>query len=137
MRISDWSSDVCSSDLHFLQLFRVSRKHKIKPENTRPIDLNRFFQRFKAYCRSHYFICSLLRDFDLITTVRIETKKLFDNRKGYHTYLGESIGNKRYLFYRVAYRTFVNANSCRAEEHTDELKSLMRTSYAVFSWKQN
>src|SRR3546814_13819517 len=105
MRISDWSSDVCSSDLHFLQLFRVTRKHKIKPENTRPIDLNRFFQRFKAYCRSHYFICSLLRDYDLITTVRIETKKFFATRKVYQTQLGESFRTKRYPFYSFAYRT--------------------------------
>src|SRR3546814_20066452 len=31
----------------------------------------------------------------------------------------------------------VTLPACRSEEHTSELPSLMRTSYAVFCWKKN
>src|SRR3546814_4233217 len=38
---------------------------------------------------------------------------------------------------KVGGGTFVNISSLRSEEHTSELQSLMRISYAVFSLKKN
>src|SRR3546814_6148236 len=37
---------------------------------------------------------------------------------------------------RVAERSFADPNKTRSEEHTSELQSLMRTSYAVFCLKK-
>src|SRR3546814_8683612 len=88
MRISDWSSDVCSSDLNMPKL----TKSVVDKSPTR---------------ESQYTIwCSEL--------------------KGFGAFIMPS-GTRTYF---VDYR---NANNVRrSEEHTSELQSLMRISYAVF-----
>src|SRR3546814_8067505 len=102
MRISDWSSDVCSSDLvgRHLRQFEADR---LKPAY-RPTELNPFlrvFQRvFQAPPRQTYGACRGMRPCDL-TATRCQIE-----------------------------------GTTRSEEHTSELQSLMRNSYAVFCLKK-
>src|SRR3546814_3163544 len=97
MRISDWSSDVCSSDLHI-------RKGPAG-------DCRAFFMRAaprNAGGRRSFF---------------------FDNQ--------ESSDERRYDRQEGDERQGGNARrSRRSEEHTSELQSLMRISYAVFCLKK-
>src|SRR3546814_1083329 len=100
MRISDWSSDVCSSDLPvdeglaFLHLYmrvllRVHEDDAVLVE-----------QPFVA----------LDEDFQVLPVLEVEPGAP----------IGEGVG----------------VHACRSEEHTSELQSLMRISYAVFCLKK-
>src|SRR3546814_9761311 len=81
MRISDWSSDVCSSDLFDRQKVSAGTRKKIRLRKIVPSDT--------------------------ATSSRA-----------------------------VAKRSDCNASAPRSEEHTSELQSLMRISYAVFCLKK-
>src|SRR3546814_3894959 len=100
MRISDWSSDVCSSDLHTSPPGSTSpRIWKLR----RPVWRERrsgVMQRLKAHA------CAMVRSGDQ----------------------GDGALHQR----RVAREA---AEERRSEEHTSELQSLMRISYAVFCLK--
>src|SRR3546814_10835766 len=92
MRISDWSSDVCSSDL--------------REDRLALVPLN--------FPSGRTAICHLrrLREVDRA------------NRTGQRAAIGAAIGNRRARLIG------------RSEEHTSELQSLMRNSYAVFCLKK-
>src|SRR3546814_8967237 len=103
MRISDWSSDVCSSDLFDGDTLYVGEEvggiWELKPNGgaatarmVAPVDNQR-----------------LVADVEGLATI---------DYKG-----------RRYL---IASSQGDNAYAVRSEEHTSELQSLMRTSYAVF-----
>src|SRR3546814_4201881 len=106
MRISDWSSDVCSSDLRTVGVIVFeernqcgSDRHDLARRNVHVLDL----------------VAGCHREFVLETNrheVRLECA------------LGAQL--------RVRLRDHV----ARSEEHTSELQSLMRISYAVFCWKK-
>src|SRR3546814_9997534 len=95
MRISDWSSDVCSSDLrqgHGKRLYMIRWDGCLAPT-----------LRFRrAYSRCLLMATALI---------------------------------KSHLMARQS--SLIQATSCRSEEHTSELQSLMRISYAVFCLKTN
>src|SRR3546814_3463047 len=102
MRISDWSSDVCSSDLATLKesagrmndlLARLSQHHSggNRAEAPAATDILPLTERVAATRRAQH---------PIVTT-------------GPH-----------------------DAIAARSEEHTSELQSLMRTSYAVFCFKK-
>src|SRR3546814_6114813 len=99
MRISDWSSDVCSSDLTESNLRRYISKGSIRP--SRATDFRTTFlklgvsPRVGPSCRS---LASRLKN------CRLPTPN--------------------------------SAAAARSEEHTSELQSLMRISYAVFCLKK-
>src|SRR3546814_8261129 len=89
MRISDWSSDVCSSDL----------RHFIEVAVQRPC----FIELLRA----------LLDDFPgLVQLLKLP-------------------GEGRWVMNNAT-----ELRMCRSEEHTSELQSLMRISYAVFCLKK-
>src|SRR3546814_1446244 len=94
MRISDWSSDVCSSDL---QLPRADRIYLVP-------------------------VGDLLRLHDL----RRDRLAMDDRGSG---------ADHRWLRRRRPPQT-PGLGRCRSEEHTYELQSLMRISYAVFCLKK-
>src|SRR3546814_6818270 len=93
MRISDWSSDVCSSDLGALHL-----------SHTSPRSCRRREQSDRTQCRC------------------------FPDRN--HIHVSRSIC--RAAGRRAACAKKTDDRTVRSEEHTSELQSLMRISYAVF-----
>src|SRR3546814_4802129 len=109
MRISDWSSDVCSSDLsppafdpansQFLRLWKGMHKR------------NYAKRRIMRRCRRRVQLLhqTRRRKLNIITTTA-----------------GSSSDCRR-----------LGSAPARSEEHTSELQSLLRKSYAVFSLKKN
>src|SRR3546814_2385529 len=112
MRISDWSSGVCSSDLHVTRMEVVNNRVTAVPIETRGA--------IGVYDRAkeHYtLICS--------------TQNIHANRNE----LAEQVlGIPKEKMRQVAYD--VGGGFGRSEEHTSELQSLMRISYAVFCLKK-
>src|SRR3546814_7594153 len=108
MRISDWSSDVCSSDLN-LTIFRTEFDNL--QQSAYDPDRRTFFTRNAAKARSQGFEAELQlapsRNFQLNASMAYLDAKFVD-------YPGAP----------------------RSEEHTSELQSLMRISYAVFCLKK-
>src|SRR3546814_8316668 len=94
MRISDWSSDVCSSDLPTGRAWNAA-----------------------AWCANR-------------RRTRCCTISLRDCRKSY-----ASGTTDLWRYYAPLITTWVTIASIRSEEHTSELQSLMRISYAVFCLK--
>src|SRR3546814_10488000 len=93
MRISDWSSDVCSSDLP-LKSFRG----RLSPWSSSPV--------------ADVSVC-------------------------FPTPAGASLQSRKYAYDAIF--LFPSMDACahpRSEEHTSELQSLMRISYAVFCLKK-
>src|SRR3546814_8845046 len=123
MRISDWSSDVCSSDLR-----------TPVPLQAVIFDLDGVLT---DTARVHYVAWKQLAD-----SLDIEFNETINRRlKGV-----DRMGSLDILLERSA-RTFSaqeklalcerkNASYRRSEEHTSELQSLMRISYAVFCLKK-
>src|SRR3546814_7654104 len=101
MRISDWSSDVCSSDLAFL---------------------------CDAHGRDHATVAELALDADgRFLAQRVETVA---NMGAYLSTFAPCVPT--YLYATL----LAGQYTTRSEEHTSELPSLMRISYAVFCLKQ-
>src|SRR3546814_3913511 len=121
MRISDWSSDVCSSDL-------------IKADDFGGIGYG------YGYAFAEDNLCVLLED---LVTIRGERAK-YMGRDGSYTIVPNSNTadnvTSDYFWKFVATDAIVaNLKATalpRSEEHTSELQSLMRISYAVFCLKK-
>src|SRR3546814_4786505 len=105
MRISDWSSDVCSSDLHDA---RRARRRIGHPARTRNLTVG------AGQAGADHAI-----DRDRIA------------QREFITRLQEA-GIAFFLRVIVARRVEPRRVRRRSEEHTSELQSLMRISYAVF-----
>src|SRR3546814_10678866 len=132
MRISDWSSDVCSSDLHRaprpeLRLFSVALQaaagalrivEGLQPERRQLGEL----QQQRAPARA----------------VQREIARLANDRRAvavgdHQSLLGRDQRLREALRYREVEAVAVVE---RSEEHKSELQSLMRNAYAVFCLKQ-
>src|SRR3546814_4710925 len=100
MRISDWSSDVCSSDL-------------IKLDSDRPV------ARIEA-----------------IRKCRPDTRLTVDANQGWSFEQLKEIAAAMQKLGVLFIEQPLPRGSDRSEEHTSELQSLMRTSYAVFCLKK-
>src|SRR3546814_9308826 len=106
MRISDWSSDVCSSDLVtnfaavMAQVQQVSQSIEQIAKTTNMLALNAAIEAERAGDAGRTF-----------AVVAAEVKKLAHSTRG-------------------------ATDEIRSEEHTSELQSLMRISYAVFCLKK-
>src|SRR3546814_3594279 len=128
MRISDWSSDVCSSDL--LQFELVFN---------RPVNWDEFFHLSEAhafhqgrltealqvfYARAFFWLPML--PIDAVDQIRVARLFMF----GFELFtLCAIYGMARHFSGRLP-------GALRSEEHTSELQSLMRISYAVFCLKK-
>src|SRR3546814_6565892 len=123
MRISDWSSDVCSSDLLALSRQRLEASLKAYAAGDRGAasDLA-----LSAYLDGFEPVEPVLaaRDPDLMAKIELA---MGDLRSAIGK--GRPIAEVEAANAEVA-RLFVEAE--RSEEHTSELQSLMRTSSAVF-----
>src|SRR3546814_8061938 len=98
MRISDWSSDVCSSDL----TGRPTRQAAITPSGTATMTTTTIVQMVSATVGSSRCRISVLTG--RLVTIDVP-------------------------------RSPCSTAQIRSEEHTSELQSLLRTSYAVFCLK--
>src|SRR3546814_4995905 len=114
MRISDWSSDVCSSDLE------PKEPAVLSPDKTREA----FIRDWNLWVRD--------------TATGKETQLTTDGVKDYG-YATDNAGwkhtDKAILVWSpdsTKIATFRQDQRRRSEEHTSEIKSLMRISYAVF-----
>src|SRR3546814_8295486 len=123
MRISDWSSDVCSSDLPFTVASGqpVSRQYRLR-DLVRAIDAAKDDAKVKAIVLDldHFqggYPAALSEVGDALGRVRASGKPVLAYATAY-TDAG----------YRLAAE--------RSEEHTSELQSLMRQSYAGFYLKK-
>src|SRR3546814_6317454 len=119
MRICDWSSDVCSSDLALGTL--VPGLNISKPS-------------FGAFVPAIRGISTRLNTAENPTAIYVDGVLIPDQREGFRDLFDiEQItvlkGPQGTLFGR-------NATAGRSEEHTSELQSLMRISYAVFCLKK-
>src|SRR3546814_9984735 len=109
MRISDWSSDVCSSDLHFSSGQRNDRECK---EADKVVGISHCTFRTEGQPREKQRRSKDPRQCEIpwkIDTTRPHVAK------------------------RLAWPSI---ELVRSEEHTSELQSLMRISYAVFCLKK-
>src|SRR3546814_5031072 len=107
MRISDWSSDVCSSDLRgWNGIAHEAGPWAIEEYLQSPLD-SRFIQSFKSVAASPLFERAMIwgKPFRFEDMGRLFLQRLI-------------------------------AHAGRSEEHTSELQSLMRISYAVFCLKK-
>src|SRR3546814_5928113 len=105
MRISDWSSDVCSSDLSSIAS-RISC-------SSSPVTV--------ASTSTAAVFCIKPQDQRAITTA--PTKPM-------------AASIQTHPRYRPASNAAIARTEVRSEEHTSELQSLMRISYAVFCLKK-
>src|SRR3546814_7603972 len=113
MRISDWSSDVCSSDLQTL-------KNRILLENYfLPGDLEAQIEAFVEHYNNQRYHESLNN---------VTPADAYFGRAPAIIKQRERIKRQTIEYRRLQHR--------RSEEHTSELQSLMRISYAVFCLKK-
>src|SRR3546814_4988094 len=108
MRISDWSSDVCSSDLVSVVFDKAATEHARRTE----------IQQHDAI-----ILRARARPETIITEVWI----------GLHHAPAEELVEEQ--FQECAAEPIAPCEA-RSEEHTSELQSLMRNSYAVFCLKK-
>src|SRR3546814_10366173 len=116
MRISDWSSDVCSSDLHMQEQGRLGRSSGIPK-------------------------VVVQKNGDIVRLAPGEPGKLAEVRAGRLLLDGDIIapadGDAITMRRRIARDgAMIVVLGRRSEEHTSELQSLMRNSYAVFCLKK-
>src|SRR3546814_6846283 len=132
MRISDWSSDVCSSDLE--QHDRPRLRHQRIGVGHQPFGI----LRHRVACR---------RDMAVENREQIDLAEFGAVRLGIgaaifgHDHAAETRGEtrrqRRFSGAFGAVKADVTGHAgARSEEHTSELQSLMRISYAVFCLKK-
>src|SRR3546814_6777676 len=110
MRISDWSSDVCSSDLL-----------------AAAVD-----QRLQAHARAaaHVERADALGAIELVAG---DAEQIDAERRHVERHLADCLGG---VAVEVGALVAAQRGDLRSEEHTSELQSLMRISYAVFCLKK-
>src|SRR3546814_2121300 len=115
MRISDWSSDVCSSDLVWLNGMEVTQFtyfQQVGGLECRPVagEITYGLERLAMYIQKVESVYDLVWARDPVTG--------------------------REVSYGDVYHQNEVEQSTRSEEHTSELQSLMHNSYAVFCLKK-
>src|SRR3546814_5554327 len=125
MLISDWSSDVCSSDLHLTLAGRYDIEKRsvveLAPDAINPVT------------GANYNLCIQARGpgTTLADCQASETFKEFEPKASISYDLGRT--GSVYASYGKGFKSGgFNPLGSRSEEHTSELQSLMRISYAVF-----
>src|SRR3546814_9504414 len=132
MRISDWSSDVCSSDL--LGYFTCSRGFKsggftqrvFPPEPEAPSFAPEFARLFEVGLKTELFDRRLRLNIAAFDTKYTDLQII----------VADGFAPKVRNAGRARIRGVEVESQARSEEHTSELQSLMRISYAVFCLKK-
>src|SRR3546814_7274829 len=129
MRISDWSPDVCSSDLADRRRDRPSWSALL------PVDGG-------AYAVEAEPVTALVTATGLAIAGRLEATRLSLEAGTLTCLVGPNGGGKTSLLHALAGighpsgTVRIDGMDARSEEHTSELQSLMRISYAVFCLKK-
>src|SRR3546814_7147520 len=118
MRISDWSSDVCSSDLE------GPERHRAAVRTDHPVPRHQFD--FAGAADDELARSAVYRDQIDAIAVMVGIVKL----------LRAALDRDRPTVDQLLSRPFLRRQLGRSEEHTSELQSLMRISYAVFCLKK-
>src|SRR3546814_10281517 len=133
MRISDWSSDVCSSDLpRVLGLAWAFVAHS--DSHFDPDILRRFiaaYQRVQPLTIGELWAVAITLRIVLIENLRRLADQITAGRRARAD--ADALANR--LLVSGCARTALETD-IRSEEHTSELQSLMRISYAVFCLKK-
>src|SRR3546814_10596515 len=116
MRISDWSSDVCSSDLAAHGALHPNRK------------LNNFLGQWLTGA-------AVGSDLIAYRTYHLQHHKYTQQPEDPDLSLSKPFPTTRASLWRKVLRD-LTGQTFRSEEHTSELQSLMRISYAVFCLKK-
>src|SRR3546814_3692214 len=121
MRISDWSSDVCSSDLEATVAIRQRQSKRERSEQRRNGGRG-----FGGPCSAPIVAAGFIQQQEQIGArlVRLPAK-----RKLHHPH---RIAPPLSVTHPDHARLIEVEQAGRSEEHTSELQSLMRISYAVF-----
>src|SRR3546814_6522563 len=120
MRISDWSSDVCSSDLGAFEI-------------TQPIQMR--FNELIAGVRGDIAVKVFGDDTDAMNATANAIAAVLRKTEGAVDVRVEQTEGLPMLDIRPR-RDIMSRLGIRSEEHTSELQSLMRISYAVFCLKK-
>src|SRR3546814_6605242 len=140
MRISDWSSDVCSSDLCIVRdddsvsAEEDSLAENVHREPLHPLDQFRAMQKLVAQGSD---IETVAATFMVTPAVVKQRLKLADvSPKLHDIYAEDGMTLDQLMAFSVASDHARQEQVWdRSEEHTSELQSLMRISYAVFCLK--
>src|SRR3546814_4599853 len=154
MRISDWSSDVCSSDLDHGGCRRLAMRSGYRDSGFEP---HQFRQHFRApnngdtlFQRQIDFRVAapdrggghdnggIAQIFRLMTDHHVDA---LVTQPLHHIAFGNVcalnlVAQIMHHLRNAGHANAANANEVRSEEHTSELQSLMRISYAVFCLKK-
>src|SRR3546814_5591926 len=129
MRISDWSSDVCSSDLASRECLALIVVRQLKHEDVLAALADLFIARrppanIRSDNGSEFIATAVQKGLAQVgvKTLYITPASPWEN--GYNESFNGSL------------RDELLNGEIRSEEHTSELQSLMRTSYAVFCLKK-
>src|SRR3546814_3404544 len=137
MRISDWSSDVCSSDLRHRRIPGVSVDAVADVVDAQPRTETRQHQAHRARCelpRTDPHL-QLVRDdashpFNLLPIAAFFGPLLLKQEA-----IGDALIDRFGSSALESRRIELEGARHRSEEHTSELQSLIRNSYAVFCLK--
>src|SRR3546814_120031 len=145
MRISDWSSDVCSSDLTYRQIFDFGGPIPLVPlgDSVSPNSQTGLPGTFRDKLNENSTSWMLGVNYKATPTLLLYANV----SKGYKagSFPGVSAGTfaqyaavtqESLVDYEAGFKTTLFDRKVRSEEHTSELQSLMRTSYAVFCLKK-
>src|SRR3546814_8127119 len=125
MRISDWSSDVCSSDLEVVRRALLDKEHAIVERLVADIDRDRTPpERRSDEARIRLALTSTWQTAEAPSqkhTVHDEVENV-----------GFYLANVLYRELPVFYEACADAIEARSEEHTSDTQSLISLSYAVF-----
>src|SRR3546814_5888926 len=135
MRMSDWSSDVYSSDLQTLSNLidhRSSRTEKIGSHDTRTL------KEHLTSIPSDGTIRIRLNISRTSATSLDEVKDLLSRQLDSKLTVADALSFLLFVYVveQKAAQVMGKLDLSRSEEHTSELQSLMRISYAVFSLKK-
>src|SRR3546814_9488876 len=136
MRISDWSSDVCSSDLTNAMLTRERCQFDDARNQCRHCDIGVKYFITTVQCRE-FHRHAVAREQIAPSVHRLANHDDRVTVRG-QIAIGVGLRARRLAEHvkRVAERRIVAATCARSEEHTSELQSLMRITYDVYCLKK-
>src|SRR3546814_9381883 len=137
MRISDWSSDVCSSDLPTVNLTLDSKGARIFRDVTRNNIGKRMAIVLVENGKGQVVTAPVIRS--EIPGGHVQISGSMSAQEAADTALLLRAGALAAPMKIIEERTIgpsLGADNIRSEEHTSELQSLMRISYAVFCLKK-